>query len=734
MHSPLLLLAASSLTAAKPLVLSHRHAAEAKPALVERQEDPSSHCTTLVGAAIGACILNEALATFPSSLQPQQTPAPGPTTTDDSPTTTAPPGEEESGTGGGPFYVKVSVAKPSLCSESALQFSSSWPAPTGSLRISGSDVSGEAAWGEEGSVWNISASDGVKLENFRVPCQGSICTGITGNTEEDGKIEENDDGSWTFTVTPNMQPSVALFGDASGGNLGDDGKFDFQVTSTPPCGKPVFQNCSDREFLASTEQWEAYSAGDFLRKYVEDNEIKSLSALELKASEDFLPGLDDQARRCTPDVAEYVCTIPPSGTCEADKPDAVAGFLVVAAVSRMSNMLRQIYDTIDKATLDMTSYITQVVVKFFQPQAEQEWQAIVTAVSALVGLFIFAAVLIDGLTAGTATVFIVAAVIAVQSTLSATSAFKNGFEAQKPDSTYLAINGDYSQSVTDYAKGLRELIAQSWTNEELTGSGVLDALANGAWLQIKDPLDVSGLTEDMRDWLNNLLVTSYINRVFMDADAYIVFVPYKAYPVRYPIDGPGEKNYDYDLTKDECAKRWAGNPSWAYYATCDITLGSSGEEGMAVITRPSSQGKGSKSWTSDVEWSWSQEAYVWDSHKMMDSALTGYGDNGFGYNLTNVDFANILNSSPDQALEEFTKRPLDIPGLFSIPVCTLTNFMELPGGGVPAGDHPDWTEGAGVPNNVFKDDPASCAESTYNGGAKFCDNVSDAIKKAVGCP
>ncbi|KAL8663363.1 MAG: hypothetical protein Q9168_008103, partial [Polycauliona sp. 1 TL-2023] len=680
---------ASSLTAADPIPLSHRRRAAEANALLQERQDRSSHCTTLVGPAVGVCILGEALSTFPSSLRPKATPPPGAATTtakdNDAPSTTAPPEASESGTGGGPFVVKVSVAKPSLCSESALQFSSSWPAPTGSLQIEASGVSGEAQWGEEGSVWNISASDGVKLSDFRVPCQGSACTGITGNTEASGKITENPDGSWSFTVTPNMQPSVALFGDASGGTLGSDGKFDFQVTSTPPCGKPIFQNCSSRDFDPTADQWKAYSAGDFLKKYISDNNINSLAQLHDMAAKDFLPTIDAEGRTCNPDAGQnYDCTFPASGTCESNNPDAVAGFLVVAAVTRMSNMLSLIYDTINLAETDMTAYIAQIVVKFFQPQAVQKWSAIVSAVGALVGLFIFAAVLIDGLTAGTATVGIVAAVIAVQSALSATGAFKNGFEAQKPDSTYLAIDGNYSQSMVEYSKGLHELLINVWSNQELTGSGVADALADGAWLQVGNPFAAAGLTEGARDWMDNLLVTSYINRVYDDADAYIVFVPYKAYPVRYPINGPGEENYNYQLTQDDCNKRWAGDPSWKYYATCDITLGTGGDAGMAVVTRPSSEGKGSKTWTNGVEWAWG--SYTWDAHAMMSSALVGFGDNGFGYNLTNIDFGTVLNTGSADALKEWTTRPLDTPGLFNLPVCILTNFMELPGGGVPAGD------------------------------------------------
>lgn len=344
----------------------------------------------------------------------------------------------------------------------------------------------------------------------------------------------------------------------------------------------------------------------------------------------------------------------------------------------MSQMLSLLYTTIERAQADMSGYITQIVTKFFQPQAEQEWQAIVTAVSSIVGLFTFVAILIDGFTAFTATPALVAAVVGIQSALGAAANFKNGFEKQKPDATYLAIDGNYTQSVIDYCRSLEEVVNNVWDNTELTQAGIKTALASGEWLEVGNPYNVSGITEDSRDWLDNLLVTSYINRVMSDADAYIAFLPYQ----KYVYSGVYGRTEIIDFNQDLCATHWANDPGWSYYATCDVPMGLT--NGMAVVTRPSSEGKGSKTWTSGVEWVWA--SYTWDAHAMVASVLGGYAEHGFGYNLTNINFANILNKGAGEAIDSWKTLPLSTPGLFNLPVCVMTNMMDIPGGGTPATD------------------------------------------------
>lgn len=99
---------------------------------------------------------------------------------------------------------------------------------------------------------------------------------------------------------------------------------------------------------------------------------------------------------------------------------------------------------------------------------------------------------------------------------------------------------------------------------------------------------------------------------------------------------------------------------------------------MAVVTRPSSEGKGSKDWTSKIEWQWA--TYKWDSHAMVASIVGGYGEHGFNYNLTNIDFSTVLNKGSQEAIDTWKTLPLSTPGLFNIPVCVLDDMMDIPGG------------------------------------------------------
>lgn len=564
--------------------------------------------------------------------------------------------------------IRVSVVQPSLCSTSALQYSSAWAVPTGVI-----DISTETGWGDKGSIWNISADDGVQLVDFKVPCQGSSCTGITGNVQKDGSITQNPDGSWSMNVTDNMQPSVALFGNTAGGNP-VDGKYDLTVTSTPPCALPVFQNCSGRRFDPTAKQWAAYSTGDFLTKYLADHNIKSLSDLLAKASTDFLPTTDAQGLICNPDATIYNCPYPSHIQCDSSTKDSTAGFLVVSSVVRMSQMLTLLYKAIDSAHGDIGGYITNIVTKFFQPQATQKWETIVTAVSSVVGLLTFVAILIDGFTSFTSTPALVAAIVGISSALAASSSFSLGFKGQKPDATYLAIDGNYTQSAMDYARGLQSTVDAMWNDTELGPSGIATALASGAWLDVPNPFNVTGIADQARDWLDNLLVTSYINRVFNDADAFIIFVPYAQY--KWP--GWGTKDDLYDFSQEFCEKNWNNDPGWGYFSTCDIPLGGGGTPGMAVVTRPSSEGGSSKEWTSKVDWKWA--SYTWNSHDMVASALDGYAEHGFNYNLTNVDFSGILNKGSQDALNTWKRLPLSTPGLFNIPVCIIDDLMDVPGG------------------------------------------------------
>ncbi|KAL8758788.1 MAG: hypothetical protein Q9199_001199 [Rusavskia elegans] len=281
-------------------------------------------------------------------------------------------------------------------------------------------------------------------------------------------------------------------------------------------------------------------------------------------------------------------------------------------------MLQLLYNTIQNAQNDMAGYITQIVVKIFAPILTQGWAAVIAAVSSIVGLFVFALILLDALRAGALTGVLVAAVV------------------EKPDATFLAIDGNYTQGIIDYCCGLQEIIDHTWNSIELASSAMAKALSSGAWLSVPNPFNVTGIYEDARDWIDNLLVTRY------------------------------------NLTQDECANHWASDPIRPYFATCDISLGLGGKEGMAVVVRPRAEGWGTRSWTSAVEWQWA--SYTWDAHAMMESSLYSYAEHGYDYNLTTLNFEEILSKGSQETIEEWKTLPLNTPGLSNLAVCEIPNM------------------------------------------------------------
>ncbi|KAL8849223.1 MAG: hypothetical protein Q9221_005801 [Calogaya cf. arnoldii] len=272
------------------------------------------------------------------------------------------------------------------------------------------------------------------------------------DNERDGQHAYNDNHEKT-------ELSVQLVDEASGAQP-VNGKYDLIITSTPPCALPLFQNCSGRDFDPTQDEWKAYSTGDFLTRYLADN--------QLNTSTDVLLITDAQSLICTPDARDiYNCDYPSFTQCDSSSTDTTSGYLVVAAIVRMNQLLTLIHNAVSAAQVDLAGYITQTVVKIFQPQAEQKWQAILTTVSSIIGLFTFIAILIGGFTGFTATPALVAAIVGIQAAHGTAANFANGLNGEKPDATYLAIVGNYTQTVMDYAQGLQDYIVYIWSNADL---------------------------------------------------------------------------------------------------------------------------------------------------------------------------------------------------------------------------------------------------------------------------
>ena len=149
-----------------------------------------------------------------------------------------------------------------------------------------------------------------------------------------------------------------------------------------------------------------------------------------------------------------------------------------------------------------------------------------TAVGAIIGLLTFAAILLDGFTAGSATPAVVAIIVGTQSALSATSAIENGFNAQPADSTYLAVDGNYTQGAIDYVQLLQGTVDTLWNSTDLGASGLAAVLASGAWLELPNPLNQTSLRPSTNHWWDDIMLTSFINQAWKDNDVFIVFIEY----------------------------------------------------------------------------------------------------------------------------------------------------------------------------------------------------------------
>lgn len=149
-----------------------------------------------------------------------------------------------------------------------------------------------------------------------------------------------------------------------------------------------------------------------------------------------------------------------------------------------------------------------------------------TAAAAVIGLITFLAIVLDAATGGSATPGIVAAVVGVQSTLGAVGNIADGFFAQPADSTYLAIDGNYSQGAVEYVQTLQGTIDLLWNSTDLGSSGITSVLANGAWLALSNPLNQTSLRPSVRDWWDDIMITSFINEGWKNNDVFIVFIAY----------------------------------------------------------------------------------------------------------------------------------------------------------------------------------------------------------------
>ena len=58
--------------------------------------------------------------------------------------------------------------------------------------------------------------------------------------------------------------------------------------------------------------------------------------------------------------------------------------------------------------------------------------------------------------------------------------------------------------------------------------------------------------------------------------------------------------------------------------------------------------------------------------------MLGYAEYGFNYNLTNINFSDLLQGGSQQAIDQWKTLPLATPGLFNTPVYEIFDMVFLP--------------------------------------------------------
>ena len=351
--------------------------------------------------------------------------------------------------------------------------------------------------------------------------------------------------------------------------------------------------------------------------------------------------------------------------------------------------------------------MNNIVDQFLVPSVKQKWEAIVSAVSSIIGVLIFIFIIIDALTEGSSTGIAVAVIVGLSNALGAASNFANGFWTQQPDDTYLTYTGQYDEGVTNYVDYMSNATTDLWAPANPAGMGasvVENSMKGGSWTNIADPFDVPHLGDSIKYFFDTLLVTSLINEVWKNNGLYVTFMPYGTVTdfYRHPDSTPGQVQF----TQDDCENHWANDPKRENYISCGLNYG--GQNGMTILTEPSSDGSGTIS-LSKASFSAPEISFTFNIDDALQSSLTGNSQFGFNYNFTTDQLESDVTAGAINLQDEFKGIPQNSAGLYNLDVCVITGMSYIPG-----------TRQYLVSNNLweyFWPDPCSCANFTSHGQA-----------------
>lgn len=386
------------------------------------------------------------------------------------------------------------------------------------------------------------------------------------------------------------------------------------------------------------------------------------------------------------------------------------------ADSRHHQTLAALWGTFNSVGTTVGGWVNNIVDAFLVPAVKQKWEAIVSAVSSIVGVLIFIFIIVDAMTDGSSTGIAVAVIVGITDALGAAANFKNGFWTAEPDDTYLTYTGNFDQGIGDYTAYMINATSDLWDPANPAGVGaqvVQKSMAGGSWTSIGNPFGtIDHLQDNMEYFFDGLLGSSLINEIMKYNNGwYLVFVPYGT--VTDWMTTPESKPGTIQFTADDCNNHWANDPKRPNYIDCTLNYG--GEAGMTILTEAAPKSKtgvllnggGTLSLSENCVFSDPDHSFTFSLSGAMQASLTGNANYGFNYNYTTDQLESDVTSGAVELNKEFQGLAQSTPGLYNLDVCVLTQMSYIPGAR-------QWM----LSNNAddyFWPDPCACASFQSHG-------------------
>jgi len=289
---------------------------------------------------------------------PASTPAP--------PVSSAPPN-------GGRF--DLTVAYPSICNATTVQYSTSRPMSTGSILIDPA-----MDWGN-GTVWRFAAGDGVTIDQLNGtgnPGTGAAFGGQPRPIEDE--FTKHDDGSWTMKVPANA-PTRPLVAITSGHTRNDS--FAMTISSTIPCDKPVALPCNVSDHELTPQQWKAYDTDGFLQKVLQEFGATKGPNFWIWFVKKYIG--DGFPTSCTVDQNGGCGPLTQSCADVIPGPDSRQAYMVMASMMSLSRYLHFVYTAYGQSDTDLGDELPHWTTKFVVPQKSQSWQDVASLAASIFG-------------------------------------------------------------------------------------------------------------------------------------------------------------------------------------------------------------------------------------------------------------------------------------------------------------------------------------------------------------